>query len=210
MRKVLVFTLVLAAVLLTTVSANAQQARHISIEPRASYWFPEDADENASGYGAALELMIGRRVGLVLAGDFWTLESETFAGTIQEATGFDIHSLPIDEFPELEISDYSVGLIIYLGWGGRINPYVTAGIDYFQLDIQYNGIYSDVVDEADIQGTVGWHAGVGLDIALATNLSIIVEGRYFDTTVDVEVGDIDFADFDVTGFAFLGGIAIGF
>jgi opacity protein-like surface antigen len=157
---------------------------------------PTDAD-NAFGVGAALEFMISDWFGLVAGIDFWQFEGDNFSATI-------------NAFPNFDIRDLSLGAVFYIGYQGTFNPYITAGIDYFMIDADFGGADAGAFATAGVDDTLGWHAGVGLDIALSGNFSVVVEGRYFDCSLGVDLTDADIGDVDVTGFAVLAGIEIGF
>ena len=196
MKRTLVLTLAIALVALMAADAHAQQGRRVSIEPRLSYWLPDDAD-NAVGFGVAAELMLSNWFGLVAAIDFWNFEGDTFSATI-------------DAFPDFDIRDLSVGVVFYIGYEGTINPYVTAGLDYFMIGDDFGGADAGAFATAGVDDSLGWHLGAGVDIAVSENFSVVVEGRYFDTSIDVDLTEIEIGDVDVKGFAILVGLEIGF
>jgi len=196
MKKILVLGLALMLIGLVVPGAFAQQGRRISVEPRLSYWMPDDAD-NAVGYGVAGEFMLSEWFGLVVALDFWNFEGDTFSATL-------------DAFPDFDIRDLSLGGVFYVMYEGTINPYVTAGLDYFMIDDDFGGAGAGAFAAAGVNDTLGWHVGAGVDIAIGTNFSVVVEARYFDTSIDVDLTEIDISSVDAQGFALLAGIEIGF
>ena len=196
MRRTLVLTLVVALLTLTATGAYAQQGRRISVEPRISYWLPEDAD-NAFGFGGVVEFMVSDWFGLVGGIDFWGFEGDTLSATL-------------DIFPDWDIRDISVGAVFYIMYEGTVNPFVTAGLDYFVIDDDFGGADAGAFATAGADDTLGWHIGGGVDITLSQNFSVVVEGRYFDTSVDVDLTEIGIGDVDVSGFAILVGVEIGF
>ncbi len=196
MKRTLALVLVLGLVALVATDAFAQQGRRLTIEPRLSYWLPDDAD-NAIGYGAAVEIMLSNWFGLVGAIDFWSFEGEDLSATL-------------DAFTDWSISDLSAGLIFYIGYSDTINPYITAGLDYFFIDDDFGGADAGAFAAAGVDDSLGWHAGLGVDIALSDNISVVIEGRYFDTSINVDLTTVEIGDVEVTGFAFLVGIEIGF
>lgn len=196
MKRTVVWVLVIATVALVCADAQAQQGRRISIEPRISYWIPSDAD-NAVGYGVAVELMLSDWFGLTASADFWSFEGENLSATL-------------DAFPNFDIRDLSLGAVFYVLYSGTLNPYVTAGLDYFSVGGDFGGADAGAFAAAGVDDSLGWHLGAGLDIALGKNVSIVVEGRYFDTSINVDLTDVEIGDVNVTGFAILAGIEIGF
>ena len=196
MKRILACALAAVLVGLVALEADAQQGRRISVEPRLSYWMPDGAD-NAVGFGVAGEFMLSEWFGLVAALDFWNFEGETFSATI-------------DAFPDFDIRDLSLGGVFYITYEGTINPYVTAGLDYFMIGDDFGGAGAGAFEAAGVNDTLGWHIGGGVDIAIGTNFSVVVEGRYFDTSIDVDLTEVAIGDVDVQGFALLVGVEIGF
>ncbi len=196
LRTILVLVLVVGLVALMAPDASAQQGRRISVEPRLSYWFPNDAD-HVFGFGVAGELMFSEWFGLVAAVDFWNFEGDTFSETLSA-------------FPDFDIRDISVGAVFYFMYEGTLNPYVTFGLDYFSIDGDFGGADAGAFATAGVDDTLGWHAGLGVDIALSGNFSVVVEVRYFDASIGVDLSDYEIGDVDVNGFAVLAGVEIGF
>ena len=196
MKKALVLALVVGLIAIMAPDACAQQGRRISVEPRVSYWFPNDADK-VFGFGVAGEVMFSEWFGLTAAIDFWNFEGDTFSETISA-------------FPDFNVRDLSVGAVFYFMYEGTINPYITFGLDYFLIDDDFGGADAGAFATAGVDDSLGWHAGVGVDIALSGNFSVVVEVRYFDVSFGVDLTEIEIGDVDVNGFAVLAGIEIGF
>ncbi len=196
MKRTLALVLVLGLVALVATDAFAQQGRRLTVEPRLSYWLPDDAD-NAIGFGAAVEIMLSDWFGIVGAIDFWSFEGEDLTATL-------------DAFADWDIRDLSAGLVFYIGYSETINPYVTAGLDYFFIEDDFGGADAGAFATAGVDDSLGWHVGAGVDIALSDYISVVIEGRYFNTSIDVDLTELDIGDVDVSGFAFLVGIEIGF
>jgi len=196
MKRTFVWVLVIAAMVLVCADVQAQQGRRLTIEPRLSYWVPDNAD-NAFGVGAAGEIMLSDWFGLTGGIDFWGFEGETLSATL-------------DVFPDWDIRDLSVGAVFYIAYSETVNPYITAGLDYFFIDDNFGGADAGAFGAAGVDDTLGWHVGGGVDIALSSNFSVVVEARYFDTSIDVNLEEVEIGDVDVTGFAVLVGIEIGF
>jgi opacity protein-like surface antigen len=196
MRKALVVMVVFGFAACLCGAAEAQQGRRVTVEPRLSYWLPEDAD-NALGFGAAVELMLSDWFGLVVGIDFWSFEGDTVSATL-------------DAFPDWDIRDLSLGGVFYIGYSATVNPYIVAGLDYFMTGDDFGGADAGAFASAGVDDTLGWHIGGGVDIALGKNASVVIEGRYFDTSIDVDLSDIEIGDVDVTGFAILVGVEFGF
>jgi hypothetical protein len=196
MKKALVLVLVVGFVAGACLSAQAQEGRRIAIEPRISYWIPDDAD-NAVGFGVQGKLMVSDWFGLVAGIDFWGFEGDSLSTTL-------------DVFPDWDISDLSLGIVFYIGSMGPVNPYFTAGIDYLVVGDDFGGADVGAFATPGAEDTLGWHVGGGVDIALGKNVSIVIEGRYFDTSVDADLSEAHIDSIDVTGLAILAGIEIGF
>ena len=205
MRRPRILILAVVLVVCVTCGAQAQWAHpRISVEPRLSYWQPEDS-ENVFGYGVAVELMLSDWFGLAFAADFWNFEGETFSATL-------------DAFPDWDIRDLSAGAVFYLAYQQpesdvyvAISPYVTVGLDYFVIEDAYKGTAANVFATASADDTVGWHIGVGVDITVSRNFWVVIEGRYFDTSIDIDadVPELPIGEVNVAGFAVLVGIQIG-
>ena len=200
MNKILLTVLVTVLVVLTAADADAQQGRRFSIQPRLSSWYADDA-ENAFGYGVAVELMLSKWFGLTFAADFWNFEGDAFSATIEA-------------IPDWDMRDLSAGIVFYILTDGTVNPYVSAGLDYFVIDEAFKGTGSGLFASASADDTVGWHLAVGVDITVSNNFSVIAEGRYFDTSIDLSIdgvspADLPFGEVNVTGFALLVGVEIG-
>ncbi|MBN1919452.1 MAG: porin family protein [Verrucomicrobia bacterium] len=196
MKRALVWVLVIAAAALVCFDAQAQQGRRLTVQPRLSYWVPDDAD-NAFGVGASAEIMLSDWFGLTGGIDFWGFEGDSLSSTL-------------DVFPDWDIRDLSVGIVFYIGYSETINPYITAGLDYFFIGDDFGGADAGAFGTAGVDDSIGWHIGGGLDIALSGNFSIVIEARYFDTSIDVDLSEIEVGDVEVTGFAALVGVEIGF
>jgi hypothetical protein len=196
MKKALILVLVVGFVAGACLSAQAQQGRRIAIEPRISYWIPNDAD-NAVGFGVQGKLMVSDWFGLVAGLDFWSFQGDSLSSTL-------------DVFANWDISDLSAGIVFYVGEVGAVNPYFTAGLDYLVVDDKFGGADIGAFATPGAQDTLGWHIGGGVDIALGKNVSFVVEGRYFDTSVDADLSEAHIDSIDVTGFAILVGVEIGF
>jgi hypothetical protein len=195
MKRGFVLVLVIAAVALVCLDAQAQQGRRLTIEPRLSYWLPDNAD-NAFGVGAQVEIMLSDWFGLTGAIDFWNFEGDTLSATL-------------DVFPNWDIRDLSAGVVFYIAYSETINPYITVGLDYFFIGDDFGGADAGAFATAAADDSLGWHAGGGVDIALSSNFSIVFEARYFDTSINVDLSGADIGDVDVTGFAVLVGVEIG-
>ena len=196
MKRILACVIVAVIAGLVAADADAQQGRRISVEPRLSYWIPDGAD-NAIGFGVAGEFMLSEWFGLVAALDFWNFEGDTFSETLSA-------------FPDFDIRDISLGAVFYFMYEGTLNPYVTFGLDYFSVDGDFGGADAGAFATAGVDDTLGWHAGLGVDIALSGNFSVVVEARYFDASIGVDLSDYEIGDVDVNGFAVLAGVEIGF
>lgn len=196
MKKALVLVLVVGFVAGVCLSAQAQQGRRISVEPRLSYWIPDDAD-NAVGFGVELDIMLSDWFGLTASFDRWNFEGDSLSETL-------------DLTPDWDINDLSAGIVFYITYDAMVNPYVTIGLDYFSVGDDFGGADAGAFAAAGVDDSLGWHVGGGVDFTLSQYISIIVEGRYFDTSIDVDLSEASIGDVDVSGFAILVGVAIGF
>jgi len=196
MKRTLVLVMAIAAVALVCADAQAQQGRRLTVEPRLSYWLPDDAD-NAFGVGAQVEIMLSDWFGLTGAIDFWGFEGDSLSSTL-------------DVFPNWDIRDLSVGAVFYIGYSETVNPFIAAGLDYFFIDDDFGGADAGAFATAGVDDSIGWHVGGGVDFALSSNFSIVVEARYFNTSINVDLSEIEIGDVDVSGFAVLVGVEIGF
>jgi len=196
MRRTFVWVLVIAAMALVCADVQAQQGRRLTIEPRLSYWVPDNAD-NAFGAGASVEIMVSDWFGLTGGIDFWNFEGDSLSATL-------------DVLPDWDIRDLSVGAVFYIAYSETVNPYITAGLDYFLIGDDFSGADAGAFGAAGVDDSLGWHVGGGVDIALSSNFSVVVEARYFDTGIGVDLEEVEIEDVDVTGFAVLVGIEIGF
>jgi opacity protein-like surface antigen len=141
--------------------------------------------------------MLSDWFGLVVAIDFWGFEGDTLSATL-------------DAFPDFDIRDLSVGAVFYIGYSETVNPYIVAGLDYFMIGDDFGGADAGAFATAGVDDSLGWHIGGGVDIALSDNVSVVIEGRYFDTSIDVDLTEIEIGDVDVSGFAILVGVEFGF
>jgi opacity protein-like surface antigen len=196
MKRGFVWILAIAVVALVCVDAQAQQGRRLTVEPRLSYWLPDEAD-NAFGVGASVELMISDWFGVTGGIDFWNFQGDTLSATL-------------DVFPDWDIRDLSAGVVFYISYSETVNPYITAGLDYFLIDDSFGGADGGAFATAGVDDSIGWHIGGGVDFALSSNFSIVVEARYFDTSINVDLSGVEIGDVNVTGFAVLVGVEIGF
>jgi len=87
--------------------------------------------------------------------------------------------------------------------GGAFLPYVTAGLAFA------NNTVNDVGFEEDTQTHIGWTAGVGVEFAVADNVSLDLQYRYSDygsKTYDIDGG----YEFGLTSHAVTAGINFKF
>jgi outer membrane immunogenic protein len=84
-----------------------------------------------------------------------------------------------------------------LGWdGGAWMPYLTAGVAFAHVSGDLTTTGGDLVEFDDTR--VGWTAGLGVEFAVAQDLSIDLLWRWTD------YGDLDFGDFTVADVPFAG------
>jgi outer membrane immunogenic protein len=92
-----------------------------------------------------------------------------------------------DDGDNFDFSDYVASIRARVGWGaGNTLFYGTAGVAFLGLD-------DDVSDEIEDDPMVGWVAGLGLEHKLRENVSIGLEGLYYNFESDFEdsSGDLE-------------------
>ncbi len=70
-----------------------------------------------------------------------------------------------------------------------VSPYLTGGYGYYGADI----------DTIGDDRSVGWNAGLGLEIPLGRKLALTAEGRYHRARFDIREGDLKSGTFTAAG-----------
>lgn len=184
-----------ALILLGALSLLAMPAMAGSVGAFASWWSPEDSNDEFAG-GLMLEWRVGERVDLEF-----------------RASWFDnvVTDLP-DDAPGVEIPYSAVPLDFGFAYNfisdqRKITPYVGGGGTYFLLDADDDG-------QGRIEDEWGWYGVVGLDVPVGANWKVFIEGMYRDSEATLKGNDLGLIDpseveafFDLKGPAVNGGIA---
>jgi opacity protein-like surface antigen len=187
MRKTWIVVSFLTFSFLLTSSAFAQGGLYLGIQAGYSAQKPSLKDVE---FNTDTSFLYGFRVGLKFM--MIALEANYFQAA---------HNLELRDF-------------VTLDWGGRqidynyiginfkyfmsfavLHPYITAGYGYYTADIQ------DI--DKDTEG--GFNVGLGLELMLGKKFSLLAEGKYHHTKVDIQQKDLKIGD-----FSFSGGINIYF
>ncbi|MDH3253370.1 MAG: outer membrane beta-barrel protein [Acidobacteriota bacterium] len=195
-----------------------------SFEPEADsqYWSDKAADftgDSGDFDDAAIGIewvrFLGDRLGLAFSGSFYE------GAARQEYLRFeDQFGAPIRHTTELDISSFTLGLLVHLAQRDRaLVPYVGLGggvwawrlrefgdfIDFTTADFE---IFDDFFE--DEGGALGYYWRAGLEAPIATNWSVYAEGRW--QRVDDELGS-DFeglGELDLSGRTLSAGLSVSF
>jgi outer membrane immunogenic protein len=143
----------------------------------------------------------GWQVG-VTAGANFTISEAIVAGIVGDIAWNNASGEFADEDFTYDVN-WSGSLRGRLGFdGGAFLPYVTAGLAFANATADWDG-------DADSQTHIGWTAGVGVEFAVADNVSLDLQYRYSDygtKTYDIDGG----TDFSLTSNAVTAGINFRF
>lgn len=184
-----------ALILLGALSLLAMPAMAGSVGAFASWWDPEDSNDEFAG-GLMLEWRVGHRVDLEFRASWF---DNVLTNLPDDAPGVEIpySAVPLDfGFAYNFISDQR-----------KFSPYVGAGGTYFLLD-------ADNDEQGRIEDEWGWYGVVGIDLPVGANWKVFIEGMYRDSEATLKGNDLGFDDpsvveafFDLKGPAVNGGIA---
>lgn len=191
MRRITV--LAAAAALLGTVQSVSAQTPQFALEVRGGYaiptgdWNEDDIFENGFGFGGSVMAMVMPQLG-VYAG--W----ESFTFSVDED----------EEGVEADATDAGfragVTLNVPLAASPNIAPFLELGALYNTLEISASGDGASVEIESD--GSFGFEAGLGVDVALGERLSVVPMVRYRQHSVEFE--DLDSEDSEDISYVVVG------
>lgn len=175
MRRITV--LAAAAAMLATVQSVSAQTPQFALEVRGGYaiptgdWNEDDTFENGFGFGASALAMVTPQIG-VYAG--W----ESFTFSVDED----------EEGVEADATDVGfrggITVNVPLAASPTISPFLELGAIYNKLEISASGDGASV--EIDSESSLGFEAGVGVDVALGQRLSVVPMVRYRQHAVEFE------------------------
>jgi len=152
--------------------------------------------EGSSFFGSALVLTrLTGVVGVELAAGY---RQERYAGTASEVNDA---GQPVEAAHELRVWEIPVqlSLLFYLLPNARFQPYLLGGGGYYYVhvtDTGPNGVASTGSSK------FGLHAGAGVDVRVATRLSLRVDARYVFLDVDAVSNLSKKADYWQAGIGF--------
>ncbi len=98
--------------------------------------------------------------------------------------GFPCSDDPKGSFGELRGYGAGYGLKYQLPVNERIIPYVTAGAGYYWWDFKENPLLQDNSVSVDVEPSIAYTVGGGVDVAFNDDWSGFAEGGWFDTDID--------------------------
>lgn len=140
-----------------TLAATCSLAEGFKIGAHGAYAAEGDINDETIGYGAQIAAEVNSMLSLELSGTTWTEEREN---------------------KELDLEVSTIALTVRIGGdvAENVHLYVGAGGNY--------NIFDEIAEEVD--DSLGFHVGGGIELLLATHLELFVEYRHSFVEIDEE------------------------
>lgn len=208
-RKLLACLLALATVA-GAVSALADSPA-VSLGVGVQYWDAKDLDtiDKDGFYGANLILRLR-------PSDYLGIDFRTGCSGVWDAKSFREDGVKYETDVTFTCVPLEAGLVLMLPLNDSVSLYGGPGVGYYIYDIDieqsskhHHHYHEEWSKHIKLDNDLGWYAVAGLNIRLATNVSIFGEARYTDTETSLKHSKGD-STFDCSGFGAQAGIMIDF
>ncbi len=142
---------------------------------------------------------VTHNIGVNVLATFLNFNVETGSAAIQDLASKDLGS--VDLLPPIVSVQY------HFSPDSAFSPYVAAGFNYNVFSDE-SGHLNDLSVEVD--DTVGWVIGAGLDYSITENVSLNADLKYLTFEADVNVGAAPAFDDELEVDAWIVGVGLGF
>lgn len=155
--------------------------------------------DNAQSVALDATYFVTHNIGVNVLATFLNFNIETGSTAIQDLASKDLGS--VDLLPPIVSVQY------HFSPDSAFSPYVAAGFNYNVFSDE-SGHLNDLSVEVD--DTVGWVIGAGLDYSITENVSLNADLKYLTFEADVNVGAAPAFDDELEVDAWIVGVGLGF
>lgn len=131
--------------------------------------------DNGDGFGISYNQYFGNALSLELS-----------AMALEHDGNISVDGEDVFDIGSLDIVPVVATIQLHFGRGGRVSPYVGAGLAYIMADDLGGGVLDQVVEVDD---SITWAAQAGLDININRRFAIGVDAKYTGYTPDAAAAD---------------------